>query len=282
MTADDVNSGMHAGRAARRLEGKTVLVLGAGCLPDTWGNGNAAAVTFARHGARVVSVDMDAAAAQRTADFIRGEGGQAISVQADVADKAGIGRAVEAALEAYGRIDVLHSNAATNTPGGAVEIDEDDWDRVYDVNVRGAYLACKAVIPVMQRQGGGSIVNVGSIAGMAWTGVPILAYQTSKAALHQLTRMVAVQHAPDGIRCNCVVPGLIDGPRMYATVLKLYGGDVEKMREARARAVPMKRMGQVWEVANAALFLASDEASYVTGTLLPVDGGITCAMPHSS
>ncbi len=266
----------------QRLQGKTVLVLGAGCAPDTWGNGNAAAVTFARHGARVVAVDRDPEAAERTADFIRGEGFDAIALQADVSSAADIDRVVQAALEAYGRIDVLHSNAAANTPGGAVEIAEDDWQQVFDVNIKAAYLACKAVIPVMQRQGGGAIVHVGSIAGMAWTGVPILAYQSSKAALHHLTRMVAVQHAADNIRSNCVVPGLIDGPRMHGTVLKLYGGDVEKMRAARAAAVPMKRMGQVWEVANAALFLASDEASYVTGVLLPVDGGITCAMPHST
>lgn len=265
-----------------RLHGKTVLVLGAGCAPDTWGNGNAAAVTFARHGARVVAVDRDEAAAQRTAAFIRSEGGEAIALQADVASASDIARVVQAALDRYARIDVLHSNAAANTPGGAVEITEDDWERVFDVNIKAAYLACKAVIPVMQRQGGGAIVHVGSIAGLAWTGVPILAYQSSKAALHHLTRMVAVQHAADNIRSNCVVPGLIDGPRIYGTVLGLYGGDVEKMREARSRAVPMRRMGQVWEVANAALFLASDEASYVTGVLLPVDGGITCALPHSN
>ncbi|MDQ8031709.1 MAG: SDR family oxidoreductase [Bordetella sp.] len=114
---------------------------------------------------------------------------------------------------------------------------------------------------------------------MASTGVPILAYQASKAALHHLARMVAVQHAADGIRCNCVVPGLIDGPRINGAVLQSFGDDVQKMREARSRVVPMKRMGSVWEVANAALFLASDEASYVTGVLLPVDGGITCALP---
>jgi NAD(P)-dependent dehydrogenase (short-subunit alcohol dehydrogenase family) len=264
----------------RRLEGKTALVLGAGCVVDDWGNGNAAAVTFAREGARVVCVDRHEAAAERTAALIRAEGGEAIHAGADVASAVQLQEAVDAAMARFGRIDILHNNAGINTRGGVVETAEEDWDRVMDVNIKGAYLACKAVIPIMQRQGGGSIVHVSSIASIAWTGHPFISYQTSKAALNQLTRMVAVQHGPDNIRCNAILPGLIDSPRIHVTVLSFYDGDVERMREARSQAVPMKRMGDVWDVANAALFLASDESKYITGAVIPIDGGVTCTMAH--
>lgn len=264
----------------RRLEGKTALVLGAGCVVDDWGNGNAAAVTFAREGARVVCVDRHEAAAERTAALIRAEGGEAIHAAADVASAVQLQDAVDAAMARFGRIDILHNNAGINTRGGVVETAEEDWDRVMDVNIKGAYLACKAVIPIMQRQGGGSIVHVSSIAGIAWTGHPFISYQASKAALNQLTRMVAVQHGPDNIRCNAILPGLIDSPRIHVTVLSFYDGDVERMRKARSQSVPMKRMGDVWDVANAALFLASDESKYITGAVIPIDGGVTCTMAH--
>lgn len=263
-----------------RLKGKSALVLGAGVAGEGWSNGNAAAVTFAREGARVMCADIDEAAAAQTAELIRGEGFEAVHVRADVASTEDLGRAVELTVQRYGRIDVLHYNAGMTGRGGAVDTDEETWDRVYDVNVRGAFIACKLAIPHMQRQGGGSIVHVSSIASVAWTGHALLSYQTSKAALNQLTRMVAVQHGPEGIRCNGILPGLIDSPRILKSVLPVFGGDVQKMRESRSRAVPMRRMGEVWDVANAALFFASDESKYVTGVLMPVDGGITCSVPN--
>jgi len=265
---------------ADRLKGKTALVLGAGVAGEGWSNGNAAAVTFAREGANVVCADMHEDAAAKTAELIRAEGFEAAHVRCDVASAADLGRAVGLTLERYGRVDVLHYNAGMSGRGGPVDTSEEAWDRVYDVNVKGAFLACKLVIPHMQRQGGGSIVHISSIASVGWTGHALLSYQTSKAALNQLTRMVAVQHGAEGIRCNCILPGLIDSPRIMNAVLPVFGGDVEKMREARGKAVPMQRMGDVWDVANAALFLASDESKYVTGVLLPVDGGITCSLPH--
>jgi len=263
-----------------RLEGKTAVVLGAGCVSDGWGNGNATAVTFAREGANVVCVDLHDDAARRTAELVRAEGAQAIHVAADVASAAQIRDVVEQTMARFGRIDILHNNAGINQRGGVVETSEEDWDRVMDVNIKGAYLSCKAVIPIMQRQGGGSIIHVSSIASITWTGHPFISYHASKAALNQLTRMIAVQHGPDNIRCNSLLPGLIDSPRIHLTVLSFYDGDVERMREARSRAVPMKRMGDVWDVANAALFLASDESKYITGTVLPIDGGVTCTMAH--
>ncbi|QRF61825.1 SDR family NAD(P)-dependent oxidoreductase [Variovorax sp. UC122_21] len=264
----------------RRLEGKVALVLGAGCVVDDWGNGNAAAVAFAREGARVVCVDMNEAAAARTAGLIHAEGGEAIHAAADVADAAQVNAVVDEAMRRYGRIDVLHNNAGINTRGGVVETAEEDFDRVFDVNVKGAYLSCKAVIPIMKAQGGGSIIHVSSIASITWTGHPIVSYQASKAALNHLTRMIAVQHGPDNIRCNSILPGLIDSPRVHVTMLSFYDGDVERMREARSRCVPMKRMGDVWDVANAAVFLACDESKYITGAALPIDGGVTCTMAH--
>lgn len=265
---------------ADRLKGKTALVLGAGVAGEGWGNGNATAMTFAREGAKVVCADMNEEAAAKTAQLLREEGFEALHVRADVASFEDLRRAVDTTVDGYGRIDVLHYNAGMSGRGGPLETTEETWDRVYDVNVKGAFLACKLVIPHMRKQGGGSIVHISSIASVGWTGHALLSYQSSKAALNQLTRMVAVQHGAEGIRCNCILPGLIDSPRIHQTVLPVFGGDVEKMRESRASAVPMKRMGDVWDVANAALFLASDESKYVTGILMPVDGGITCSLPH--
>jgi NAD(P)-dependent dehydrogenase (short-subunit alcohol dehydrogenase family) len=263
-----------------RLAGKTAFILGAGCVDDTWGNGNATAVTFAREGANIVSVDVNEGAAKSTAERVRSEGGRAIHAAADAASLEQLQRAVQAALDAFGRIDVLHNNAGVNEKGGPVEISEQGWDRVMDVNAKGAFLSCKAIIPTMLAQGGGSIIHVSSIASVAWTGHPFVAYHASKAALNQFTRVVAVQHGADNIRCNCVMPGLIDSPRIYGTILSFYNGDIDKMREERSRSVPMRKMGDVWDVANAALFFASDESKYITGTILPVDGGITCSIPH--
>lgn len=265
---------------AGRLQGKTALILGAGCVSDGWGNGNATAVAFAREGANIVSVDMDEAAAARTAELVRQEGGQVIHVQADVANQEQIERAVQLTVEQFGRVDILHNNAGANAKGGPVETSEEDWDRVMAVNAKGALFSCKAVIPVMQRQGGGSIIHISSIASVAWTGHPFISYHASKAALNHMTRVMAVQYAADNIRCNCIMPGLIDSPRIHGTILSLYDGDVEKMQRTRSASVPMKRMGEVWDVAHAALFFASDESKYVTGVVMPVDGGITCSLPH--
>jgi NAD(P)-dependent dehydrogenase (short-subunit alcohol dehydrogenase family) len=264
---------------ADRLKGKTALVLGAGCVGEGWGNGNATAVAFAREGANVVCVDVNEASAANTAELVRKEGREALHVQADIANFAQLERAVALTVERFGRVDVLHNNTGISVRGGT-ESSEEDWDRVYDVNIKGAFLACKAVIPQMQKQGGGAIVHISSIASIGWTGHALLSYQSSKAALNQLTRMVAVQHAAENIRCNCILPGLIDSPRIYQTILPVFGGDVEKMRASRSKAVPMKRMGDAWDIANAALFFASDESKYVTGVTMAVDGGITCSLPH--
>jgi NAD(P)-dependent dehydrogenase (short-subunit alcohol dehydrogenase family) len=263
----------------KRLEGKTAIVVGAGCIGPGWGNGSAAAATFARHGARVMCVDANESSAADTADRIRQEGGQALHACADIADLQQVERVVAATLQAYGGVDILHNNVGIAERGGPVEATSDGWDRVFAVNVKGALHCAKAVLPHMIARGGGSIINISSIAAVGWTGHSMISYQASKAALNQFTRMVAVQHAPDNVRCNCIMPGLIDSPRIYTSILSVFDGDVDKMRASRANAVPMRRMGEVWDIANAALFLASDEAKYITGSVLAVDGGMTCALP---
>ena len=186
---------------------------------------------------------------------------------------------VAACLKAYGRIDVLDNNVGIAEMGSVVEVSEADWDRVFAVNLKSAFLAMKHVIPVMERQGGGSIINISSIASIRHLGISYVTYATTKAAMNQMTRTTAVEFAPKHIRVNAILPGLMKTPMVEhsAGLAASYAkGDVEAMWRARDAQVPMGHMGEAWDVANAALFLASDESKYVTGIELVVDGGITC------
>ncbi len=263
-----------------RLAGKIALVFGAGCIEDEWGNGNATAVAYAREGARVVCVDVNFASAERTVGLIVEAGGEGIAIRADVTSHAEISAAVAQTVAHFGRIDILHNNVGTNAPGGPVEMSEVEWDRVFDVNVKSIFWTCKEVLPIMQAQGGGSIINVSSIVSITWTGHPMISYHASKAAVNQFTRAVAMQYAAQGIRCNAILPGFIETPRVKRHVLPFFHGNIEKMRESRSRSVPQKRLGSPWDIAHAAVYLASDEASYVTGLIMPVDGGLSCSAPH--
>jgi NAD(P)-dependent dehydrogenase (short-subunit alcohol dehydrogenase family) len=259
-----------------RLESKVALVMGAGASGPGWGNGKAAAVLFAREGARVYCVDLIAEAAEETAAIIRGEGGEAEVAQADVSDSAAVAAAVSGCVEAFGRLDLLDNNVGILEVGGPVELSEASWDRQMAVNLRSMHLACKHAIPAMLQGGGGAIVNIGSIAGLRYLGVPYIAYSASKGAVTAFTRAVALQYADQGIRANSIAPGLMNTPMIVEPLAGAYAaGDVEKMIEARDRQCPMGHMGDAWDVAYAALFLLSDEAKYVTGTELVVDGGIT-------
>ncbi len=261
-----------------RLQDKIALVVGAGSVGPGWGNGKATAVLFAREGATVVCADRALTAAEETAGIIREEGGTALAVEADVARHDDVRTMVEMAVSAFGRIDVLDYNVGLAHVGGVVELDEADWDRMLDVNLKGFYLAMKHVIPVMEDAGGGSIIGISSIAAIRYTGVPYATYYASKAGLSHLARMTAAEYAPKDIRVNVVLPGLMKTPMVERSsgLADAYAdGDVEAMWRARAAQVPMGRMGDAWDVANACLFLASDESRYVTGLELVVDGGIT-------
>src|SRR6202051_2921033 len=261
-----------------RLKGKIAVVVGAGSIGPGWGNGKATAVTFARQGAQVFCVDRNGNAAQETVDIITGEGGKATAFTADVSKAGDVEAMVAACLKTYGRIDVLDNNVGIAEMGSVVEVTEAEWDRGFAVNLKRAFLAMKHVIPVMVRQGGGSIINISSIASIRHTGVSYVTYAATKAAMNQMTRTTAVEFAPQHVRVNAVLPGLMKTPMVAHSAglgSRYRKGDLEAMVPARDPQVPMGHMGEAWDVANAALFLASDESKYVTGIELVVDGGVT-------
>lgn len=264
---------------ADRLKNKVALVIGAGSSGPGWGNGKAVAVAFAREGAAVVATDLRLQAAQETTAIIQAEGGVSIALEVDATDEQAIARMVAATLQAFGRIDILHNNVGIGTVGGMVDTDAHVWQRIFDTNVTSAFLVCKAVLPLMLRQGGGAIVNISSIGSLGIARVPLIAYGMSKAALNYLTRAIALEYAGQGIRVNAILPGLMDTPmvRGSAEMLAHFGSEQE-MLQARHAQSPTGRMGDAWDVAAAAVFLASDEAKYINGVILPVDGGLSCRM----
>ena len=264
---------------ADRLSGRVALVVGAGSSAPGWGIGKATAVLYAREGASIFACDVNAAAAEETVELIRSEGGVAEAFTADVSDGAQVAALVHACVERFGSVDVLQNSVGVVTLGGPAELIEDAWDRCHAINVRSFFLTTKHVLPHMERQGRGAIVNVSSVGSIRWTGISYLAYATSKAAVNQLTQSVALEYAARGIRCNAVLPGLIDTPLVQASLAGAYDGDPETVRATRDASSPTGRMGDAWDVARASLFLASDESSYVNGHLLVVDGGLSCATP---
>lgn len=252
-------------------------MVGAGSVGPGWGNGKATAVLYAREGAAVFAADIDRGAAAETCEIVGREGGVAAPFRVDVTKSEQVSCMVEACIERFGRIDVLQNNVGVLSLGGPVELDEDEWDHVHATNLKSAYLTCKYTLPHMERKGSGAIVNVSSIASIRWTGVPYLSYSTSKAAINQLTQAIALEYAAKGIRCNAVLPGLMNTPMMEASLAGAYGEeDIERMVAIRNAQCPTGSMGDAWDVAHASLFLASDEARYVTGHSLVVDGGLSC------
>jgi NAD(P)-dependent dehydrogenase (short-subunit alcohol dehydrogenase family) len=262
-----------------RLRGRIAMVVGAGSIGPGWGNGKATAVTFAREGAQVFCVDRNIEAAEETVKIITGEGGKAKAFAADVSRAGEVETMVKACLDSYGRIDVLDNNVGIAGMGSVVDVEESEWDRVFAVNLKSAYLAMKHVIPVMVKQGGGSVINISSVASIRQVGISYVSYGASKAAMNQMTRVTAVEFAPQHVRVNAILPGLMKTPMVEhsAGLAASYAkGDVAEMWRKRDAQVPMGHMGEAWDVANAALFLASDESRYVTGIELVVDGGLTC------
>ncbi|MBK8176734.1 MAG: SDR family oxidoreductase [Rhodospirillales bacterium] len=262
---------------ADRLKDKVVIVTGCGSVGPGWGNGKAMAVLFAREGAHVIGIDRSEAAAEETRAIIAAEGGSFRARVADVSNATQIAAIVDDSLKALGRIDILINNVGIARVGGPVELDENAWDDLLRINLKSTLLTCRHVLPVMERQGKGAIVNNASIAAWGWCGVNYGLYGASKGAMISLTRSIAVQYAPKGIRANCVCPGLMNTPLVHKALTTVYGeeGDIDTLIATRDAQCPMGHMGDAWDTAHAALYLASDEAKYVTGVALNVDGGLT-------
>ena len=231
---------------------------------------------FAREGAKVLAADVNLKAALETKRIIETEGGICEAVSGNVSRAEDVAAIVDACLQTFGRVDVLHKNVGIVEVGGPVETTEESWDRVNDVNLKSMFLTCKQVLPHMERQGKGAIVNIASVSGIRWLGVPYISYAATKAAVIQLTHVIALQYARSGIRANTILPGMMNTPMVHAPeVVAAYGGSAEEMVRRRDEQCPTGQMGDAWDVAYAALFLASDEAKYITGTELIVDGGLT-------
>jgi NAD(P)-dependent dehydrogenase (short-subunit alcohol dehydrogenase family) len=263
-----------------RLKGKVAIVTGAGVIGPGMGNGKATAILFAREGARVMLIDLNPEAAEETKHLIDKEGGESAVFQADVSKAADCKRMMETCIQTFGRIDILHNNVALGATGGPVEISEEDWDRVINVNLKSMFLTCKYVLPHMEKQGSGVIINISSVNALRSGPYPTLAYSVSKAGVIALTREVAIQYAAKGIRANVILPGLMKTPRVAYYYKNALSEEVEEMWRRRDAMSPTGKQGEPWDVAYAALFLASDEAKYITGTTLLVDAGITQTMKH--
>jgi len=259
-----------------RVQDKVAIIGGAGSVGPGWGNGRAASIIFAREGATVFLVDRDLDALEVTARQVKEEGGNAIVEVADLADEQAIAAVVDSCVAQTGRVDILVNNIGGSRPGGVVELSLQDWHAQLTFNLTSAFLACKHVIPAMKRTGGGAIVNTASASGLRWTGAAQAGYAAAKAGVIQLSRVTAVQYAPDNIRVNTVVPGQLHTPMVEARLAgQRAGGDVEQLLALRQARIPLGFMGDGRDTAYAALFLASDEARFVTGTEIVVDGGMT-------
>ena len=259
----------------KRLEDKVALVFGAGSIGPGWGNGKATAVAYAREGARVIAVDLNIDAARETAEIISGEGGVCEPISADVTVADDIARVTERCMKLHGRIDILHNNVGMAVVGGPVEMSEKTWNESMQLNVGSLFLTSKSVLPIMVAQGAGAIVNVSSIASIRWLGTAYISYAASKAAVNQFTQAIALQYARNGIRANAILPGMMNTPTARVALNSQFVDEAELVARRNA-ACPTGSMGDAWDIAWASVFLASDEARYITGVLLPVDGGMTC------
>lgn len=257
-----------------RFENKVAVVVGAGQTPgSTIGNGRATSLLLAREGAVVLAVDRDLSSAEETVELITGEGGTARALRADITVESDCERIAGEVIDWFGRVDVLVNNVGIGTGDtGASKLTEEAWDLIHDVNVKGMWLTCKHVLPLLRAQGSGSVVNVSSAAAVCST--PFLAYKTSKAAVNALTHQLAMTSAARGVRVNCVMPGLMDTPMAIQGISAALDIDPDQLRQRRDALVPLgAKQGTAWDVASAVAFLASDDARFITAAMLPVDGG---------
>jgi NAD(P)-dependent dehydrogenase (short-subunit alcohol dehydrogenase family) len=258
-----------------RLDGRVAIVTGCGSQSPGWGNGKAIATLLARQGATVYGVDLNLESAEATREIVASEGNNMHVAACDVTNSAQVDALVADCVARFGRLDILVNNVGRSEPGTPESMDEQVWRDQLDLNLTSAFLTSKAALPVMTDQGAGAIVNISSIAGMRWVGKDQVGYAAAKAGLVQFTKVTAVAYAAKGVRLSCVVPGLMLTPLVERLAQRYNQGDYEGMVAKRHKQVPMGRMGDAWDVANAALFLCSDEARYITGAELVVDGGIT-------
>jgi len=259
-----------------RLQDKVAIITGAGSVGPGWGNGRATAVRFAAEGAKIFAVDRNLDATAETVERVKAVGGDIVVHECDVTSAKSIAAMVEACLARYGRIDVLVNNVGGSAHGGPVEMSEDVWDAQVDFNLKSVFLTLNYVLPVMEKQGAGAIVNLASTSGIRFTGAFQVGYAATKAGVIQLSRVVAVQYAPKGIRVNTVIPGQLHTPMVEARLARQRaGGDVETLLAQWLKRIPAGFAGDGRDTANAALFLASDEARFVTGTEIIVDGGMS-------
>lgn len=259
-----------------RLAGKIAFVTGAGSVGPGWGNGRAIAMRFAQEGASVFGVDRDAGRMLETREMIEAAGGRFATGHCDVTSSASIAQAIEACVQQFGRLDVLVNNVGGSAKGGPVEMSEEVWDSQVDHNLKSVFLTCKHALPHMIAQGSGAIINISSTSGMRWTGAAQVAYAATKAGVIQLSRVLAVQYAKQGIRVNTVVPGQLHTPMVEVRLAgQRAGGDVNQLLEQRQSRIPLPFMGDGRDTANAALYLACDESRFVTGAEILVDGGMS-------
>jgi NAD(P)-dependent dehydrogenase (short-subunit alcohol dehydrogenase family) len=264
-----------------RLDGKIAFISGMGSVGEGWGNGRATAVVMARQGATVFGTDINLAAAEATVATIRGEGYHANAVRCDMTDGEDIKAAVDTCMARHGRIDILVNNVGGSAPGDPVSMMEEVWHAQMDLNLKSVFLTAKHVLPFMQAQAKGVIVNIASVAGVRdQPGRQYIAYAASKAGVIRMSKAIAIDNARKGIRCNTVVPGLMNTPLVSERLARQIGGnDAEKLIAERHARVPIGQMGDGWDVAHAVLFLASDEAKHITATEIVVDGGLTATRP---
>ena len=261
------------------LDGKTAIVTGCGSEGEGWGNGRAIATLLARQGAKVIGTDLNYKAAKNTQDFILKENNKCEIHKVNMSNKKDVDSFFKNVTKQHEKINILVNNVGRSEPGDPEVMDYDVWREQFSTNLDTAFFAIKQIIPIMKKIGGGSIVNISSVAGMRYVGKPQVGYSASKAALMQMTKTTAIIHAENKIRLNCVVPGLMHTPLVERLANKYADGKYDEFVKTRNNQVPMKKMGSSFDVANAVLFLASDEAKYITGTEIVVDGGLTATTP---